>query len=497
MKNIFIIAIAAIVLVGCNTQTNQDVVSLSDANLFGNEAIITNFGQIDLEHNYITDESSEKLYDEMDLQRASQAYLWSLPMVAFKVWQIEQDKAYGADKLGTIVILDTYQEKKGIVTGNLVTPYILSFFNLKDGPVVIEYPEGNTAAGILDTWQKQAIALGPGSEDKGKGGKYIIVGPEDDISKYQKEGYYTKQNSSNIALLALRFIDPDPKIAEKFKDEIKMGRLGKEVNKCTFIEGLDKEWSSTPYRGIAYWETLNELLNTEPVKECDKYWMAMLEPLGIVKGQEFKPTERQKEILIKGAALGELMARNIQTNPRFVEPYWENTTWEKCFHFPYEQEDMIKVYLDERVNWFYEAVTASQKMVNPQVGLGQAYMTTKRDSEGRLLRADKTYKLTVPANVPVKQFWSVTLYSENTRSPYDNGEGTLKSANIGSRDEGLNYNSDGSIDLYIGAKAPEGYESNYMKTVGEDGWFVYFRLYAPTEPFFDKTFSLPDFVMID
>lgn len=36
-----------------------------------------------------------------------------------------------------------------------------------------------------------------------------------------------------------------------------------------------------------------------------------------------------------------------------------------------------------------------------------------------------------------------------------------------------------------------------MKTVGDDGWFVYFRLYAPTEPLFDKTFSFPDFEIIE
>jgi hypothetical protein len=58
-------------------------------------------------------------------------------------------------------------------------------------------------------------------------------------------------------------------------------------------------------------------------------------------------------------------------------------------------------------------------------------------------------------------------------------------------------NPDGSIDLYVGAKAPAGFEKNAMLTVGDDGWFVYFRLYAPLQPFFDKTFALPDFEMID
>ncbi|MDH0893253.1 MULTISPECIES: hypothetical protein [unclassified Pseudomonas] len=36
-----------------------------------------------------------------------------------------------------------------------------------------------------------------------------------------------------------------------------------------------------------------------------------------------------------------------------------------------------------------------------------------------------------------------------------------------------------------------------MRTVGEDGWFVYFRLYAPLQPFFDKRFKLADFERLD
>ncbi|NNL22683.1 MAG: DUF1214 domain-containing protein, partial [Ignavibacteriaceae bacterium] len=124
---------------------------------------------------------------------------------------------------------------------------------------------------------------------------------------------------------------------------------------------------------------------------------------------------------------------------------------------------------------------------------GQVYMTTKRDSEGRFFRADKNYKITIPKDVPVAQFWALTLYSENTRRPYDNGGTELTSANLDSRMEQLQYNDDGSVDIYIGPDTPEGMESNHMKTVDEDGWWVYFRLYAPTQPYFDKTWQLPDF----
>jgi hypothetical protein len=187
------------------------------------------------------------------------------------------------------------------------------------------------------------------------------------------------------------------------------------------------------------------------------------------------------------------MNRNLQINPRYTEPYWKGTQWYKSLDFSIEQETKTKIQLDERATWFYEAVTSSKGMVNPVVGAGQVYMTTKRDSKGNLLRADKTYRLHVPANVPVGQFWALTLYSENTRRQYENGEGTLRSANLDSRLKDLKRNPDGSVDLYVGAKPPAGYETNYMKTVGTDGWFVLFRLYAPLQPFFDKSWKLPDF----
>ena len=119
--------------------------------------------------------------------------------------------------------------------------------------------------------------------------------------------------------------------------------------------------------------------------------------------------------------MGELMARNLQVNPRFAEPYWKNTHWYKSFDFTIPQETETRVELDERTTWFYEAVTSSEGMVNPVVGKGQVYMTTKRDAKGNLFRADRTYRLHVPKDVPVAQFWALTLYSENTRRPYDNG----------------------------------------------------------------------------
>lgn len=200
-----------------------------------------------------------------------------------------------------------------------------------------------------------------------------------------------------------------------------MGRVGSALTPSRFIKGKYVEWSATAPRGLHYWRKLSEIIQEEPVREIDKGWMAMILPLGIAKGKPFAPDDRLNAILGNGAAMGELMIRNLQVNPRYTEPYWPDTSWYKSFDFQTEQETADTAQIDQRAAWFYEAVTSTRGMVNPQPGQGQVYMTTKRDSKGEMLRADRTYKLHIPAHVPVKQFWALTLYSENTRRPYDNG----------------------------------------------------------------------------
>lgn len=472
-------------------------VPLDKAALHGDERIHTPIGGIALVHSYFDDDASERLFDEMDYQRATQAYIWSTPLVSMITWRDSQRSSYAGTKDTDFVVLASLREKRGIVTGNLTTPYLFNFTSLTSGPLQFEYPAGKTAGGVLDFWQRPLCDLGLTGPDAGTGATYVIVGPTDDVAKCQQSGVRVYQSVTNNIFIGLRILEKDPAYFDTFTSSYKMGRVGQMLAPSRFIKGKDIEWSATAPRGLDYWRTLADIVNQEPVREVDKAWLAMLLPLGIEKGHAFDPDRRQQEILRKGAAMGELMTRNLQVNPRYTQPYWPGTYWFKSVDFHPEQEIEDRVELDERATWFYEAVSSTKGMLHPTVGAGQVYMTTKRDSQGRMLRADRTYKLHLPKNVPAGQFWALTLYSENTRRPYDNGGTETRSVNLDSTTTDLRRNYDGSVDLYIGAKAPAGFERNFMKTVGDDGWFVYFRLYAPLQPFFDKTFALPDFERLD
>lgn len=82
----------------------------------------------------------------------------------------------------------------------------------------------------------------------------------------------------------------------------------------------------------------------------------------------------------------------------------------------------------------------------------------------------------------------MTLYDVSTRAIIQNN---VKKADLSSRQK-LQMNSDGSVDLYFGPKAPSGKEANWVQTMPNKDWFPYFRLYSPTQPFLDQSWVLPD-----
>ncbi|WP_457302844.1 DUF1214 domain-containing protein, partial [Phyllobacterium sp. P5_D12] len=124
-------------------------------------------------------------------------------------------------------------------------------------------------------------------------------------------------------------------------------------------------------------------------------------------------------------------------------------------------------------------------MVKTIVGAGSQYMSAAKDKDGAWLDGGENYTLHVPANVPAKEFWAVTVYDVLTRSMIKTG--TMK-AGVSSHDQ-LKANEDGSIDIHFGPKD----NVNWVETIPGRGWFAYFRWYGPTEHFFDKSWTLPDF----
>ena len=128
-------------------------------------------------------------------------------------------------------------------------------------------------------------------------------------------------------------------------------------------------------------------------------------------------------------------------------------------------------------------------MITNTPGVGSIYLETYRDKDGDWLDGGRSYRLHISPNPPMQQFWAVTVCSIDTRTLYRNER---SNAEVSSNTKGLQKNADGSVDLYFGPTAPIGKEPNWVQTVQDKFWFPYFRLYAPTQSYFDRSWPLPD-----
>ena len=193
-----------------------------------------------------------------------------------------------------------------------------------------------------------------------------------------------------------------------------------------------------------------------------------------------------KKILTEAAAVGDATARSITFHWRQKEGYYyENSNWQLPFVGGYKFQSQPGVLnLDGYSYYYFLATGVTPAMEEKMVGQGSQYAWTARDAKGNALDGGKNYKLHLPPNIPVKNFWSVILYSDQTRSMIQTDQ---RFPSVSSQDKGLQVNADGSVDVYFGPHAPTGKASNWVQTIPGKGWNTLFRLYSPLEPWFDKS----------
>jgi len=451
------------------------------------QRIETRIGTLEFTHDfangYPTDATIDKLYDERDFQRACQAYLWALPVVAFTTWQRGTTEQLGA-KNGQIVSILSYEARRGILTANATTPYYLGFADLSAGPLVLEMPARGVQGAINDAWQNVI-------PDTEKPGKYLVLAP----GQKQPEsvaGFVVRRSPTVNVFLGVRLTDPDPAGAKEALTHLRMYPYAERNTppKLAILDAGTKTWSGLPPRGMAYWERLDDVIQNEPVEARDIFFHAMLRPLGLEKGKPFRPDARQTRILTDAALVGEAMAKANSAERRFANGRFRpDAHWDFALRLDADDPNAFWNLLDERASWFYEAVGAGAAMAPKRPGPSPAYLSAYKDKAGQWLDGGRSYRLRVPPNAPIKLFWSVTLYDVDTRALILNKE---KIADRSSRMD-LRKNDDGSVDIYCGPEAPAGFEKNWIPTVPGKNWFAYFRFYNPTEAYFDRSWPLPDF----
>jgi hypothetical protein len=251
-----------------------------------------------------------------------------------------------------------------------------------------------------------------------------------------------------------------------------------------------KGGDTTHPRDITYFDLLNQIVQYEPASAFSAYELGLLKALGIEKGKAFSPDTRMQKLLAEGIQIGEAIAKsNAYANRLEGIRIYDDRKYEYLFmggRHDFMSGDAL--WIDARTLFHYEAIVVTPAMAAKMVGIGSQYLACYRDSNDDFLMGDNVYQLTLPKNIPAKNFWSVTVYHPDTRSLLQNG---MPKPSVSTYDK-PDMNPDGTTTIWFAPEAPKGKEKNWVKTIPGEGWEILIRLYGPLEPFFEQTWKPDD-----
>ena len=447
----------------------------------------TRLGTLNFFDGFPDDATVQKVYDNLDFQRGTQAFLIAISAAAHHAMRTGI-RTFGPDNQ-TVLIAESLLDSRSLIgVANTETIYNFLWVDTKEGPLVIEVPP-NVLGMINDLWGRYVSDVGNVGPDQGKGGKYLLL-PPGDIDNVP-EGYFVLRSRTYGHYMFFRgfIVNGDLRPAvESAKKNFRIYPLARASNPpaMNFVNISGQYFNTMPANDISFFDEVAEVVQEEPLDAVDPETRGLLAAIGIRKGKPFAPDARMKRILADAVAVGNATARAIAWSTRDREAYYyPNTAWKMGWiGNSHEFSPGGVLNLDARTFYFYSAIGVSPAMAEKMVGKGSQYAIAEHDADGRYLDGAKNYRLHLPPNIPAKNFWSIVVYDPQARSMLQTDQ---QFPSISSQKKGITVNPDTSVDVYFGPEAPAGKEANWIQTIPGKGWFVALRLYGPLEPWFDKT----------
>jgi hypothetical protein len=423
-----------------------------------------------------------------------------MPLMNFKFYRDALAKAgVGPNDVGYFSKLQNW--KFQTATPNNTTPYILTCWNMEDGPIVVEIPPSTVDVGIfgtlMDAWQRPIDDVGALGRDKGKGATYLLVPPGYNGPLLPKALVYEQRTNNGFVVLRPIIKGATSENLAKAADFVKQMKiypLSKVENQpeMKFVDLYDKNLEMTPVLDGNIYREIHEMLEEENVEDQNLAMMGLLARIGIRKGEPYAPDAKMQAIYDKAGpeALQYMLEQyHRQLNPWFYEgKKWSSLTPAGDIETDWSYE--YPSYFDYHARGaLYYAIITSVK----NYGSATFYLDLAETSDGKWLEGNKNYKLLMPANVPVRNFWAITTYDLETASYIRN----MEKSSVDNTQKQLQINKDGSVDIYFGPKPPKGKESNWLPTDPKRRFFLLARFYGPEAALFDGSFKLNDIEKID
>ena len=448
----------------------------------------------------LAEAQEQTIHERMFHSRAIEAIVWAMPLLNFKGFR-DGHAAVGVGYNDIGFHSKVQNWKLQTATPNDTTPYVNFYWNIKDGPVVVEIPPSADGIGIfgtlMDAWQRPIDDVGAAGRDKGRGGKYVLLPVGYDGPILANAYTYEQRTNHGFAILRPIISDSSPETiakAAKFAQAIKVYPLAKADNppENNYVDIYDKHVEMTPVLDGGVYAELHEILQEEVIEEQNLAMMGLLSRIGIQKGKPFDPDAKAQAIF--DAAAPDALQYMLEQYHRFLNPWmYEGKKWSVLAppgaietDFSYE----FPTHFDYHARGaLYYAVISSVK----NYGTATFYLDIAETPDGEWLEGGAKHKLVVPASVPARDFWSVVVYDLETAAWIRD----MPKVGIDSGRPDLVTNDDGSVDVYFGPTAPDGKEANWIPTAKDRKFFLLFRFYGPETALFDGSFELNDIERIN
>ncbi len=498
----------------------------------------TSIGELTFKDGAPSADTAQKVFDALDFTRALNVYNNSFRGASALGFH-KGFQSIGADYNDVVITSELLDSTSLFLTGNADTVYYLSVIDLSNGPMVIEQP-ANGVGTINDMWFSWIIDVGGPGPDRGQGGKYLIAGPDYD-GPLPEGGYFVAHSKTNRILYASRayLVDSDPEpavaniranmkiypyapggygtsIAQALTGAVRLGENAK-IPDTTFVEASDLAFNTIPPSDIGFYEWIDENVQAEPATSYDVELAGQLAAIGIAKGKDFAPDDRMKTILSDAAAVGQAAGRVLNWRAYEAHPdwayydgsMWGSMLWDGGAFFetppPAFAEGMFRPLpptgartLDSRTAFYYGYTLDSPGMIMNIPGVGSQYLMAFLDPASNPFDGAKTYKVTLPKDIPAKAFWSLTLYDNQTRSMLQTPQKYPRAGSQNYPSPAATAAEDGSTTVWFGPDQPDGVDrGNWIQTDPEKGWFTILRLYSPLPSFFDKSWRISEIAVAE
>jgi hypothetical protein len=529
------LALVGIALAAATAASAAQSPAAIPSSLITPDRVETRIGTLDFKDGAPSQATLDKVYDNLDSTHAFEAFVNTYQGVSMAA--IRKGMLNIGVKDNEVLIWSSVLDAKSLMlTGNADTVYTFAVIDMTNGPMVFETPP-DALGTIDDMWQRWVTDFGAPGPDRGEGGKYLIV-PPGYTGQLPQGGYYITQAKTTrvIAFGRAFLVNNDPKpaaetirkftkiypyeaggvgtsIAEFLTGKAKLAKLGTPPA-AVFHEGSGVVMNTVAPNDYSYYELLNELVQQEPAGTLDPELMGSIAAIGIVKGKPFAPDARMKKILTDAVALANATSRSLALNPR--DPSWfyyPNSSWGNPLFvsgsewetpIPLVTREGVKPFpptgyrtLNARTAFLYGAIGDTPAMAMQVPGVGSQYLWTALDADKNYFDGAKTYKVTLPKDIPTGKFWSFTLYDNQTRSMLDTPQRHPRAGSQSYPSPAAEPNADGTTTVYFGPTQPAGVKrGNWIQTMPGKGWWVLLRMYSPLEPFFAKTWQLSEVELV-